>query len=190
MNKIKTLLLLAIGCVASVSCLKEKREATYNSQESKIDQYITNNMYVTHTEDGQTLTDTLRVVYNGGSSRLVIQEGTGEELKAGGTVSIYYAGYSFTSGKSYSNLFATNHEETATAAKWTLSDSNYTPYTIDLRDSELIEGLYDGLIGVRTGEECQILFSGKYGYGRKPLGTVPANSAILFEIWVEGVSNE
>ena len=176
--------------MAAVSCMKEKREATYNSQESKIDQYINSKMYVTRTEDGQTLTDTLRVVYNGGASRLVVKEGTGEELKAGGTVSIYYSGYSFTSSKSYSNLFATNHQETATAAKWTLSDTDYTPYTIDLRDSEIIEGLYDGLIGVRSGEECQILFSGKYGFGKKPLGIVPANSAILFEIWVEGVSNE
>lgn len=189
MNKITTLLLI-LTCLVASSCLKEKREATYNSQESKIDQYISNNMYVKRTEGDETITDTLRVVYSGGASRLVTKEGTGEELKEGGTVSIYYAGYSFTNGKSSSNLFATNREETATAAKWTLTDADFSLYTIDLRDAEIVEGLRQGLIGVKSGEECQILFSGKYGFGKKPLGTVPANSAILFEIWVEGVSNE
>ena len=189
MNKIKTLLLL-LTCMTAASCLKEKREATYNSQESKIDQYITNNMYVKRTEDGQTITDTLRVVYSGGASRLVTKEGTGEELKEGGTVSIYYAGYSFSNGKSNSNLFATNREETATAAKWTLTDADFSLYTIDLRDAEIVEGLRQGLIGVKSGEECQILFSGKYGFGSDSFGIIPANSALLYKIWVISVSND
>lgn len=174
----------------AVSCVKEKREATYNSQEDKIDKYITANMYNKYTEDGESKTDTLRVVYNGGSNRLVTKEGTGEELKSGGKISFYYAGYTFSGSKSISNLFATNHEETATAAKWDLTDASYKLQVLDLSDSEIIEGLRKGLLGVRSGEECQILFSGKYGFGKKPLGIVPANSAILFEIWVQGVSNE
>lgn len=189
MKNIK-IILLALICGSIVSCMKEKREATYNSQESKIDQYITNNMYVKYTENGESKTDTLRVVYNGGSSRLVTTEGTGEQLKANGTVTFYYAGYSFSGSKSYSNMFATNHQETATAAKWELTDSDYNLYTINLNEAEIIEGLRQGLIGVKSGEVCQILFSGKYGFGKKPLGIVPANSALLYEIWVEGVSNE
>lgn len=186
MNKIKTILLMCI-CLASVSCLKEKREATYNSQESKIDQYISKNMYVTTTEGGKTETDTLRVVYNEGTSRLVTQEGVGEELKPNGMVSFYYAGYIFTGSKS---LFATNHQQTATGERWELTDAQYDICTLNLKNSDIIEGLRHGLVGVKTGEICQILFSGKYAYGKRPLGIVPANSALLFEIWVEGVSNE
>lgn len=189
MNRIKTILLTLI-CLSAASCLKEKREATYNSQESKIDQYITNNMYVKTTVDGESKTDTLRVVYNGGTSRLVITEGAGEELKSGGTVSFYYAGYSFSGSKSPSNMFATNHEATATAARWELTDADYSICKIDLSEAEIIDGLRLGLTGVKSGETCQILFSGKYAFGKKPLGIIPANSAILFEIWVEGVSNE
>ena len=185
MIKIKTILLLCI-CLASVSCIKEKREATYNSQESKIDDYISKNMYVTDKED-KTKTDTLRVVYNGGTSRLVTTEGIGEELKSDGTVSFYYAGYVFTGSKS---LFTTNHQQTANGSKWELTDAEYKICTINLQDSDIIEGLRHGLTGVRSGEICQILFSGKYAYGKRPLGIVPANSALLFEIWVEGVSNE
>ena len=189
MNRIQ-IILLALICMVTASCVKEKREATYNAQENKIDQYITSKMYVQYTEDGESKTDTLRVVYNGGTSRLVTTEGAGEPLKANGTVSFYYAGYSFSGSKSYSNMFATNHEQSASGAKWELTDADYKLCTIDMSDTEIIEGLRHGLIGVKSGEICQILFSGKYAVGKKPLGIVPANSALLYEIWVEGVSNE
>ena len=189
MNRIK-LLAAILTCLTALSCVKEKRETLYNKQESKIDQYISSNMYVNTIVDGEAKADTLRVVYRGGSNRLVIEEGLGEELSAGGTVSFYYAGYTFSGSKSSSNLFITNHEETATAAKWELTDLNLDLYTINLKDAGLIPGLKDGLTGVKAGEHCQILFSGKYGFGKKPLGTIPANSALLYEIWVVGVSNE
>ena len=186
MNKVRNILAGLALILCTVSCMKEKREVTYTNQENKIDQYISKSMYVKNGEE----TDTLRVVYNGGASRLVLEEGIGEELKRGGTISFYYAGYTFSTGKSSSNLFATNHEETATSAKWQLTDADYKLLTLELIDAELIQGLADGLLGVKSGEHCEILFSGKYAYGKKPYGTVPANSAVLFEIWVEGVSNE
>ena len=186
MNRILHIMTMVLGCIAAVSCMKEKRELTYTNQESKIDQYINSNMYV-NGEDG---TDTLRVVYSGGANRLVLEEGTGEELKTGGTISFYYAGYTFSGNKSAANLFVTNHEETATAAGWNLTDAEYGLLTLDLGDAGLMSGLKDGLTGVKSGEHCQILFSGKYGFGKKPFGIIPANSALLFEIWVGAVSNE
>ena len=186
MNRAIQILTVFMVILGAASCVKEKREVLYTNQENKIDQYISSKMYVKNGEE----TDTLRVEYHGGASRLVLQEGAGEKLKRGGTVSFYYAGYTFSSGKSNSNLFATNHEETATSAKWNLSDADYDLLTLELIEEELIQGLADGLYGVQSGEHCEILFSGKYAYGKKPFGSVPANSAVLFEIWVEGVSNE
>lgn len=186
MNKAIQIFTVIMLTLSTVSCVKEKREVTYTNQESKIDQYISSKSIV---KNGY-VTDTLRVEYRGGASRLVLQEGAGEELKKGGTVSFYYAGYTFSSGKSTSNLFATNHEETATSAKWNLTDAEYGLVTLELGEDGLIQGLADGLLGVQSGEHCEILFSGKYAYGKRPFGTVPTNSAILFEIWVEGVSNE
>jgi len=172
------------------SCLKEKREVTYNSQEDKIDKYVSTNMYKTVTENGESRTDTLRVVNRGGSVRLVLEEGTGEPLKPGGTVSLYYAGYIFTGSKSYSNMFITNRKETADEAKWELTDESFELKVIDMADAELLKGLEDGLVGIQSGEHCQILFSGKYAFGKKPFGIIPADSALLFEIWAAGVSNE
>jgi FKBP-type peptidyl-prolyl cis-trans isomerase len=47
-----------------------------------------------------------------------------------------------------------------------------------------------GLEGVKAGEECEIIFSGKYGFGNKAFGMIPAKSALLYKIWVVSISND
>ncbi len=114
------------------SCLKEKLEDTYNKQEDRIDQFIEKNRYQKRNtqvpsrdpETGNILTDgngqpvmkdtvvtdTLRVIYNGGAARLVTKEGEGEEVRENGSIAFYYAGYIFSGSISASNLFTTNHK--------------------------------------------------------------------------------
>lgn len=186
-NNIIILAISAISIMAT-SCIKEQLETTYNKQEEQIDQYINRSMVVT---DDSGATDTLRVVRNSGSNRLVLIEGTGEELAEDGYVSFYYAGYSFTgNGISASNLFSTNRMETANEAGWNADESEYQLYEINFADSDLIPGLKKGLAGVKAGEECEILFSAKYGFGNKALGIIPAKTALLYKIWVVGVTND
>ena len=110
--KNKSFILILI-CLSMISCVKEQLETTYNKQEDQIDKYITKNMIVTNDEG---ITDTLRVIRNGGSNRLVTVEGTGEELKADGHVGFYYAGYTFNGSVSTSGMFVTNHQATAEQA--------------------------------------------------------------------------
>ena len=175
-------LALVFMCIASVSCVKQKLESTYNSQENRIDQYIEKNRI--------SGTDTLRVVYNGGASRLVTKEGNGPELSADGNIAFYYAGYTFSGSISNSHLFSTNHQQTATQAGWTLSEEDAKALSINMNDYKLLPGLKSGLTGVKGGEECQILFTGKYGFGNKAFGIIPANSALVYKIWVESISND
>lgn len=209
------LVILALG-----ACTKSKLEQTYNSQESKIDSYLTSNRIVkrsisrtdtlgftldTTALDNGTIqidtswitekidtswTDTLNVVRSGGANRLVTKEGEGEELQRNGFVSFYYAGYKFTGSFSSGNLFVTNHQATAEQSGWNLTDADYQIYEINLADAKLVQGLKDGLLGVKAGEECEILFSGKYGFGDEKFGIIPANSALLYKIWVVGVAND
>lgn len=175
-------LALVFMCIASVSCVKQKLESTYNSQENRIDQYIEKNRILGR--------DTLRVVYNGGASRLVTKEGNGPELSADGNIAFYYAGYTFSGSISNSNLFSTNHQQTATQAGWTLTEEDAKALSINMNDYKLLPGLKSGLTGVKGGEECQILFTGKYGFGNKAFGIIPANSALVYKIWVESISND
>lgn len=192
----KSFILAMLLCFAASSCMKEKLAATYNSQEASIDKYITGSMYVKRsgvsekTGNDTTWTDTLRIVRNGGVNRLVQKEGLGEELKPGGNIAFYYAGYIFKGSKNSNILFATNRQEIAAEKKWELTDASYEMLQLDLAKTRLIEGLRKGLIGVKGGEECEIMFSGQYAFGDNEFGTIPANSALLYYIWVEAVSNE
>lgn len=174
-NRISVLILMVMTVTG---CMKSKLETTYNSQESRIDSYI----------NGKG--EGYRVVRNGGANRLVLTEGSGEELGHNGYVSFYYAGYVFNGSVSSSNLFITNHQATAEQAGWDLTDAGYELYEINLGDARLVQGLKDGLYGVKAGEECEIIFSGKYGFGNENFGIIPANSALLYKIWVAGVSND
>ena len=201
------ILIFIFLCLLAGSCVKEKMETIYSKQETQIDAYIAKARIVKRdstrldiTPDAEDPTkndttkvkvewmDTLNVAYNKGSVRLVKTEGTGPMLNEGGVVSFYYAGYVFTS--SPSSLFATNHKETAAGEGFILTDDEYQIYEVDMRNNELIEGLRNGLTGVRSGEVCEVAFSGKYGFGNEIFGTVPVNSALLYKIWVLGVSNE
>lgn len=192
----KLFVLAFLICLAASSCMKEKLKTTYTSQEATIDKYISGNMYEKRsgvsekTGNDTTWTDTLRVVRNGGANRLVLKEGLGEELKPGGNIAFYYAGYIFKGSKSTGNLFATNRHETASEAKWDLTEGKFELLHINMQKTQLIEGLRKGLVGVKGGEECEILFTGQYAFGDIDFGIIPANSALLYHIWVEAVSNE
>lgn len=178
-NRIIILLLTAL--TVAISCVKEKLEETYNKQEEQIDKYIT-----TQLEQNADYS----VAYNQGSSRLIKKAGEGPALESGGSVSFYYAGYAFNGNVSPSGLFVTNHEETASDSNWNLTDPDYALLEINLTDGRLLEGVRNGLIGVKAGEECEILFSAKYGFGNSTFGIIPAKTALAFKIWVVGVSND
>ena len=165
----------------AAACTKSDIQTQYANQETRIESFL--NSQLSANPDAYT-------VSNGGSQRLVLVDGSGDALESGGTVSFYWAGYVLSgTSLSASNLFATNSASVAEDAGWSTED----PETFVIRTIEtgkLPEGLRNGLEGVKGGEECIILFSGKYGYGNKSLGTIPANAALAFHLWVESVSND
>ena len=163
---------------AIAACKKEERELMYANQESKIEAFVTKCL---------AGTDTVRVEYNGGAVRIVLTEGKDVDLNERGKVTFLYAGYDFTDGSiSATNMFATNNS----AMDWNVSDTTiFQPVTVDMTDTDIVEGLRHGLVGVKSGEECYILFSGKYGLGKNKLGTIPANAPLAFHIWIQNVEN-
>lgn len=169
--------------LAAASCDKEL-DARYEQQEGNIASIIQSFLKADSTRT---------VSYQDGSTRVTIVHGSGEKLQKGGAVSFFYAGH-YLNGTSLSasNLFATNYEVYARSARWDLSDTTaYTVATVKLSDSELVDGLRKGLIGVQGGEECYVLFSGMYGFAKnKSFGLVPANAALAYHLWIQSVSNE
>ena len=182
----------ACALIMLSGCTKQSLETTYSNQEDKIDSYISS-----LTKENPDYT----VVHNNGSNRIVLGEyipaddtdmNYREELTESGSVSFYYAGYVFSgSTPSSNNLFATNNQDVAVAAGWELTNADYNILTLNMSDKgALVEGLRNGMIGVRGQDTCYVVFSGKYGFGDKAVGIVPANSALIYQIWVESVNND
>ena len=176
------LLIPLLTLAAVLSCTKQQVQASYDKQETMIDNFVSTQLKTAGTY----------AVYNKGSVRLVTVKGEGtESLATDGVVSYYYALYRLTSSPiSSSNLISTNNAEVA-GSSWSLSDeSSFDIITAKLDEADYIEGLRNGLAGVRSGQECYILFSGKYGFGDRIHGTIPANSGLVYHIWVSSISND
>lgn len=180
MNRIISIILLLSTLFCS--CTKQRLEATFSKQESKIESFIKQ----------QTQKDGVNVVYSGGSDRIILIPGEGEELASDGTVTFFYAGYVFNGNLNAKDMFATNHKQTAIDSGWSSEEEegDFEAVTLNLKDDEMVPGLRNGLVGVKAGEECYILFSGKHGFGNKNFGIVEANSALIYHIWVASISNE
>lgn len=181
--KKSTEILLILASLLIFACSKESIKAKYSSQETGIETYL--NSQLSARPDA-------RVVRRGGVQRLVLTEGVGDSLRADGNIAFDWAGFVM-NGSSFSNstLFGTSSAEVAASAGWDLSDpSIFRIEMLNLAEADLVPGLKTGLQGVRGGEECIILFSGKYGFGNKDFGTIPANAALAYHIWVESISND
>lgn len=164
--------LFYIMCVAlaAVGCTKEDRKNQLVSQEEAIDRYISSLKEV-------------RVERNGGSNRIVFVEGHGaDSLAVGDSVKFYYAGYIFSNGKG--PLFATNNAEVAEAEGFELSGGIEERV---LLERDLVPGLVNGLVGAKAGEQCEVVFSAKYGYDNSAVYNVPKMSPLIFEVWVESI---
>jgi len=184
MNNIyKILIALPILSLMFFSCTSEADDSISANQETYIES-ITSSLLSTY--------DEAYAVNNNGSTRVVISPGSGDSLSTTGMVAFYYAAYYLTTSSiSSSNMFYTNSEDIAESVSWSVSDSTiFQVYTTKADNEELVEGLRNGLLGVKSGEECYIMFSAKYGYGKHQNGTIPANSALAYHVWVEGVQNE
>ena len=155
----------------------------YTDQETKIEKYTASFVEKNNIEPEA-------VSRQGGANKITITEGSGEELVDGGLVSLYIAGYVFNGNIAPKDLFFTNHKASAEEAKWDTTTGDYDIITMTLDKKKLIKGLYDGLYGIKAGEECLLLFSGKYGFGKKKNSIIPGNSALAYKVWVESISNE
>lgn len=90
--------------------------------------------------------------------------GTGATAAAGDTVTVHYVG-SFTSGQVFESSYAANR-----------------PFTFRLGTGAVIQGWDQGVPGMRVGGKRRLTIPPHLGYGSQPVGPIPANSTLVFEI--------
>ncbi|MBR5018760.1 MAG: FKBP-type peptidyl-prolyl cis-trans isomerase [Bacteroidales bacterium] len=151
---LRPILFLALALLTASACESEVRETNIN-QDKYIDSYI-NSKYADYP-----------VFHNGGSSRIVLMEGPqgAPVIEKGDSVYLFYAGYTF-SQRGPETCFVVDSGMVRVGA------------------GDLVKGLEASLPGARQGEEALIVFSADDGYGTQPVGLVPANTALLFDVGV------
>lgn len=174
-------LLILLSVFFLSSCTKQELETKIASQEQQIDRFIT-----AQQDRG------VRVVRKNGSNRLVLEEGKDangqlpqDSLQYGDSVRFYYAGYIFSNGPG--TLFATNHEATAQAKGFQLTDPSFEIEAWLYQKNQWIPGLDNGFYGVRTGEHGYIVFSAKHGFEDESLYNIPRLSPLIYEYWIEAI---
>lgn len=108
-----------------------------------------------------------------GPGSLVIEDlvvGTGQTAAAGNTVTVHYVGR---------------------LLNGTQFDSSYDagrPFTFRLGAGQVIQGWDQGVPGMRVGGRRRLTIPPSLGYGDRAQGPIPANSTLVFEIELLGVS--
>ncbi len=93
-----------------------------------------------------------------------LRVGTGAEAKAGQTVTVNYSG-TLTNGQKF--------------------DSSYdrgTPFTFVLGVGQVIQGWDEGFAGMKVGGKRKLTIPAEMGYGNRAIGSIPANSTLIFEV--------
>ena len=175
-RQIHIMIAALVTLAGAFSCANEDKKLTIADQEAAIDSYISQN-YANNT-----------VVRRNGSNRVILDTTSvniQDSLVYGDSLYFYYAGYVFT--RSPSTLFSTNNRTVAEENGFTLSDPDYSVRKILFTEGCLVDGLENGMYGVKDSGHCIILFSAQYGFYDSYVYNIPKLSALAYEIWVDRV---
>ena len=100
----------------------------------------------------------------------ILKEGSGDGIKPGATVTVHATGVVKESGKKF----------------WSTKDAGQQPFTYQAGVGQVIKGWDQGLLGMKLGEERQVIIPGHEGYGAGgfPAWGIPPNGTLDFTLEV------
>ena len=97
--------------------------------------------------------------------------GSGSAVKKGDTVEINYVG------------------TLANGTKFDASADHGGPFTTQIGVGQVIKGWDEGIIGMKIGGKRKLVIPPSLGYGDQAVGSIPANSTLIFQVQLVGIKN-
>lgn len=93
-----------------------------------------------------------------------LEVGSGEVAASGDTLTVHYVG-TLPTGRVFDS-----------------SLDRGEPFSFTLGAGQVIRGWDEGMVGMREGGKRRVMIAPDYGYGAQPVGSIPANSTLIFEV--------
>ena len=108
------------------------------------------------------------------------EEGTGDAVAVGDTVSVNYVG-----ALADGTVFDTNMSAIAKQAGLDKEGKTYAPFTFKVGSTDIIQGWNIAVTGMKKGEIDQVAIPASFAYGAAGVpGVIPPNSPLVFQIQV------
>ncbi len=144
------------------SCQDEETENLKKKEQELIDDYIAK-----HSELWE-----IDTIAEDGLFYIHQKTGIGEIAREDSTIVFHYSGKIL-----QSDLSLEGDQEFVTSL-----DTPKEPMSVTLGAGEIIEGLENGISGMRVGDTRYIIMKSTYGYGDVKFGSVPAYSPLVFYV--------
>lgn len=98
----------------------------------------------------------------------ILEKGTGDSPKQGDIVTVHYTGWLNNNGERGQQF-----------------DSSYNrkqPFSFKIGKKQVIEGWDEGVMSMKIGEKRRLFIPAKLGYGNRSMGSIPANSDLIFDV--------
>lgn len=112
-------------------------------------------------------------------------KGYGYEVSPSDTISFWYKAYTLKG-----NVFDTNIPVVANEYGFDLTAKDYTPIETVAGSNDFLEGVNRGLLLCREGEWGTILFPSTYGFNDNIVQSIPAWTALAYDIFIINVKNQ
>ncbi|MCA9330219.1 FKBP-type peptidyl-prolyl cis-trans isomerase [Candidatus Saccharibacteria bacterium] len=100
-----------------------------------------------------------------------MQEGAGNEVKIGDSITAHYTGALAATGV----IFQSSHD-------------SGQPFTADLLEGQLIQGWIEGIPGMKAGGKRRIVIPAAKAYGEQGQNGIPANSDLVFDVELQAIN--
>lgn len=104
-------------------------------------------------------------------SAVDLREGTGATAFTGRNVAVSYTGWLY--------------DPSRPDSKGTQFDSGNISFLLGAR--KVIPGWDQGIVNMKVGGQRRLVIPPNLGYGSQPVGTIPANSTLVFDVTLNGV---